>query len=60
MNHLNEVIRAVVSADDFKAGLARLSVDALSSTPIEFAQLIKSDLDRWEPIVKASGFSPEE
>ena len=60
VNHLNEVIRAVVSADDFKAGLARLSVDALSSTPKEFAQLIKSDLDRWEPIVKASGFSPEE
>jgi tripartite-type tricarboxylate transporter receptor subunit TctC len=60
VKHLNEVIRAVVSADPFKTGLAKLSVNAVGSTPTEFAQLIKSDLDRWGPIVKASGFSPED
>ena len=26
------------------------------STPDEFVQTIKSDLDRWGPVVKASGF----
>jgi tripartite-type tricarboxylate transporter receptor subunit TctC len=48
-----------VNTDAFKTGLARLSVEAVSVTPGEFAQLIKSDFDRWGPIVQASGFSPE-
>jgi tripartite-type tricarboxylate transporter receptor subunit TctC len=60
VNHLNEAIRAVVNADIFKTGLAKLSVNAVSGTPGEFAQLIKSDFDRWGPIVQASGFSPED
>jgi tripartite-type tricarboxylate transporter receptor subunit TctC len=60
VNHLNEAIRAVVNADTFKTGLAKLSVNAVSVTPGEFAQLIKSDFDRWGPIVQASGFSPED
>jgi tripartite-type tricarboxylate transporter receptor subunit TctC len=60
VNQLNGAIRAVVSSDAFKAGLAKLSFDALSLTPEEFAQLIKSDFVRWGPIVHASGFSPED
>jgi tripartite-type tricarboxylate transporter receptor subunit TctC len=60
VNRLNGAIRAVVSTDAFKTGMAKLSVDAVSVTPAEFAQLIKSDFDRWGPIVQASGFSPED
>jgi tripartite-type tricarboxylate transporter receptor subunit TctC len=44
------------TADAFKAGLARLS----RASHKEFAQRIKSDFDRWGPIVQASGFSPED
>jgi tripartite-type tricarboxylate transporter receptor subunit TctC len=60
VNRLNGAIRAVVNTEAFKAGLAKLSIDAVSVTPGEFAQLIKSDFDRWGPIVQASGFSPED
>jgi tripartite-type tricarboxylate transporter receptor subunit TctC len=60
VNRLNGAIRSVVSTDAFKTGLARLSVEATGVTPGEFAQLIKSDFDRWGPIVQASGFSPED
>jgi tripartite-type tricarboxylate transporter receptor subunit TctC len=60
VNRLNGAIRAVVSTDTFKTSMAKLSVDAVSVTPGEFAQLIKSDFDRWGPIVQASGFSPED
>jgi tripartite-type tricarboxylate transporter receptor subunit TctC len=60
VERLNEAIRAVVNTDTFKTGLAKLSVGAVSITPGEFAQLIKSDFDRWGPIVQASGFSPED
>jgi tripartite-type tricarboxylate transporter receptor subunit TctC len=60
VNRLNEAIRAVVNADAFKTALAKLSVDPAGETPKEFAQLIKSDFDRWGPIVQASGFTPED
>jgi tripartite-type tricarboxylate transporter receptor subunit TctC len=60
VNRLNGVIRSLVSTDAFKTSLAKLSVDAVGVTPEEFAQLIKSDFDRWGPIVQASGFSPED
>jgi hypothetical protein len=32
----------------------------MSRTPGDFAQLIKSDFERWGPVVQASGFSPED
>jgi tripartite-type tricarboxylate transporter receptor subunit TctC len=60
VDRLNGAIRTVVNTGAFKTGLAKLSIDAVSVTPGEFAQLIKSDFDRWAPIVQASGFSPED
>jgi tripartite-type tricarboxylate transporter receptor subunit TctC len=35
-------------------------VDPADATPQEFAQLVKSDFDRWGPIMRASGFTPED
>ena len=60
VNHLNEAIRAVVNTDGFKTALAKLSIDPAGETPKEFAQLVKSDFDRWGPIVQASGFTPDD
>jgi tripartite-type tricarboxylate transporter receptor subunit TctC len=60
INRLNDAIRAVIGTATFKASLAKLSVHAFDVTPGEFAELIKSDFNRWGPIVRASGFSPEE
>lgn len=60
VNRLNEAIRAVVSTDAFKTALAKLSVDPVGETPKEFVQLVKSDFDRWGPIVQGSGFTPED
>jgi tripartite-type tricarboxylate transporter receptor subunit TctC len=60
VNRLNEAIRTVVNADAFKAALAKLSVDPASETPKEFAQLVRSDFDRWGPIVQSSGFAPDD
>ena len=57
---LNGAIRAVVSTDAFKAGLAKLSINPTGESPEEFARLVKSDFDRWGPIVQASGFTPED
>jgi tripartite-type tricarboxylate transporter receptor subunit TctC len=60
VNRLNGAIRAVVNTGAFKTALAKLAVDPAGETPTEFAQLIKSDFDRWGPIVRTSGFTPED
>lgn len=60
VDRLNAAIRAVVNRDSFKTALAKLSVDPAGETPKQFAQLVKSDFDRWGPIVQASGFTPED
>jgi tripartite-type tricarboxylate transporter receptor subunit TctC len=57
VNTLNSAISAVLKTDSFKSGLAKLSVDAGGESPSEFATLIRSDFDRWGPIVRASGFT---
>lgn len=60
VHRLNQAIRVAVDTDRFRSSAAKLSVDAMSLTTGDFAQLIKSDLERWRPIVHASGFSPED
>jgi tripartite-type tricarboxylate transporter receptor subunit TctC len=60
VGRLNAAIRTAVNTDRFKTGAAKLSVDPMSVTTADFAQLIKSDSERWGPIVSASGFSPED
>ena len=40
-------------------GLSKLSFEGGGTSPAEFEQLVKADLDRWGPIVKESGFTPE-
>ena len=60
VSRLNGAIRAVVNTDAFKTALAKLAIDPVAETPEEFAQLVKSDFDRWEPFVRVSGFTPED
>jgi tripartite-type tricarboxylate transporter receptor subunit TctC len=60
VDRLNEEIRMAVSTDTFKAALAKLSMDPVGDTPRQFAQRVKSDFDRWGPIVRLSGFTPED
>src|SRR4051812_31919220 len=60
VSRLNVAIRTAVNTDSFKTGLAKLAIDPAGETPQEFEQLVKSDFDRWGPIVHASGFTPED
>jgi tripartite-type tricarboxylate transporter receptor subunit TctC len=56
---LNTAIRAALKTDDVKAGLGKLSLDPAGQPQEEFARLVKSEFDRWGPIVEASGFRAE-
>jgi tripartite-type tricarboxylate transporter receptor subunit TctC len=42
-----------------KERLAKLGATAIGSSPQDFAKLIKSDYDKWGPIIKAAGIKAE-
>ena len=52
---LNRSINESLGSAEAKAGLARFSAIAQTSSPQEFAQFIESELPKWAAIVKLSG-----
>lgn len=52
-------VRAALSDQEVIDGLATMGLEARSSTSAELAALLKSDTDKWRPIVKAIGFTAE-
>ena len=52
---LNSELVRILRLQDVRDRFASLGYDATSSTPDEFAQLIKTDLTKWQKVVKASG-----
>jgi tripartite-type tricarboxylate transporter receptor subunit TctC len=55
---LHRAIQQALQTDAVKAGLARLSLEPVETSPAEFARLISSETLRWAEVVKASGFKP--
>jgi tripartite-type tricarboxylate transporter receptor subunit TctC len=56
--NLHGAIRQALQTEAVKAGLARLSLEAVETSPSEFARLIASETQRWAEVVAASGFKP--
>jgi tripartite-type tricarboxylate transporter receptor subunit TctC len=50
---------AVIRSPEFVDLLRDMGVDAVGSTPEEFDALIRSDIAKWAPVVKASGATPD-
>jgi tripartite-type tricarboxylate transporter receptor subunit TctC len=57
---LNAAVHDALKAREVGAGFEKLAFDPAGSSPAEFARLISMDSERWGPVVKASGFRPEE
>lgn len=56
VDRLNAVIARGLSAPQAQQRLAELGVDpAPASSPVEFGRFMKSEIDKWAKIVKASG-----
>lgn len=61
VNRLNQAINVAVRSKPFQEALTKGAFDSYSSdSPSTFASSLKSDIDRWGQIVKASGFTPED
>jgi tripartite-type tricarboxylate transporter receptor subunit TctC len=52
---LNAAINDGLKTPELQSALARLSNEPLGGSPADFTAVIKSDLDKWTPIVKALG-----
>jgi tripartite-type tricarboxylate transporter receptor subunit TctC len=60
VDNLNNAIREVLKKEEVKAAFTRISYEIAAASGADFAGLIKSDFERWGPIVKASGYKPED
>lgn len=60
LQKLNQAAVAALKSTEVKEKFAKMGMEATGTTPGELAAIQKADLERWAPIVKASGFNPEE
>ena len=59
VTRLNVAIRAALTSQDVIDGLASLYLEPLPTSPAQLAGMLKADTERWGPLVKAVGFTPE-
>jgi tripartite-type tricarboxylate transporter receptor subunit TctC len=60
VNRLNAQVREALQAPEYVKALADNGLVPVHQSPEEFARIVRSDHARWQPIVKASGFSAED
>ena len=53
-------MRDALKVSEVKAGLSKLSFDPAGNTPEQFSEMVRAGLERWGPVVQASGFKPED
>jgi tripartite-type tricarboxylate transporter receptor subunit TctC len=56
---LNADMVKVLARTDVKDRLAADGAEPVANTPEQFSALIKSEIVRWAPVVKASGAKPD-
>ena len=57
---LNKAMVEIVQSPDVKQRLYNIGFKATGMPPDDFAALQKREIEFWRPIVKASGFRPDE
>jgi tripartite-type tricarboxylate transporter receptor subunit TctC len=60
VNALSSAVREATASQEMKDNLARAGNEPHFQTPADFAATVKADVERWGPVVKASGFIAED
>ena len=56
---VSALVRTACSSAEYASALASSGIEAAASTPAELDRLARTDLERWAPLVAASGFVAE-
>jgi tripartite-type tricarboxylate transporter receptor subunit TctC len=56
----NAAVGSLLRTEELRQSLFKLGSEAFVTTSEEFGQIVKRELERWGPIVKASGFTAED
>ena len=59
VSRVNQEIVKVVSQGDVKEKFLNAGFEAVGSSPEQFAQFLKDDLEKYARIAKAAGIKPE-
>ena len=60
LNALSRALEVVLKGPDYAESLAKFGNEPTFQTPAEFASRVRADIERWGPVVKASGFVAED
>jgi tripartite-type tricarboxylate transporter receptor subunit TctC len=60
VKRLSNGINDAVQSGDTQRSLIRFGMESAVATPIGFAEIVREDIEKWRPIVKASGFTAED
>ncbi|MPS30314.1 tripartite tricarboxylate transporter substrate binding protein [Pigmentiphaga sp.] len=55
INKISADVGAILRSADFKVRLAEVGLTSAPSTPEEFDAFVKAEIEKWAPVVKASG-----
>jgi tripartite-type tricarboxylate transporter receptor subunit TctC len=57
---LSKIVRDTVREPAMRERIQKIGLDPTGTTPDELAKIQRDDHDYWGPIIKASGFKPEQ
>jgi len=59
VTRMNAALRTALASKEVVDGLATFGLEAMSSSPAEFSDLLNRDRAKWAPIVKQVGFTAD-
>lgn len=59
LQRANAAVRAAAASPEFAEGIAQMGLEAVSNTPADLSRLIRTEHDRWGPVVKTIGFKAD-
>jgi tripartite-type tricarboxylate transporter receptor subunit TctC len=57
---LNEIIVAALQTQEIRSRMLALGLHPTGTSSVELAKIQQADFERWGPIIRASGFKPDQ